>query len=71
LEDLGIDQVRLLTNNPAKRRGLEEHGLSVVECIPLLTAPTAENVRYLSAKREKMGHLLDFGESLVMSGGRR
>jgi len=65
LEDLGVRAMRLLTNNPAKRRGLEGYGLSVSECVPLITQPTSENVRYLTAKRVKMGHLLGEGPSLA------
>jgi 3,4-dihydroxy 2-butanone 4-phosphate synthase/GTP cyclohydrolase II len=61
LADLGIREMRLLTNNPAKRAGLEGYGLSVLERVPLVTSPTPENVRYLSAKRAKLGHLLDAG----------
>jgi len=49
--------MRLLTNNPAKRAGLEGHGLEIVERVPLETRPTPENLRYLQAKREKLGHL--------------
>ena len=60
LADLGVDEMRLLTNNPAKRAALEEHGLAVLECVPLVTEPTAENIRYLSAKRAKLGHMLPF-----------
>jgi 3,4-dihydroxy 2-butanone 4-phosphate synthase/GTP cyclohydrolase II len=59
LDDLGIRAMRLLTNNPAKRAGLEGFGLSVLERVPLLTDPTPENVRYLNAKRQKLGHLLE------------
>jgi 3,4-dihydroxy 2-butanone 4-phosphate synthase/GTP cyclohydrolase II len=59
LTDLGIRDMRLLTNNPAKRAGLEGFGLSVIERVPLTTDPTPENVRYLNAKRQKLGHLLD------------
>jgi len=51
--------MRLLTNNPSKRAGLEGYGLSIVERIPLETEPTPENIGYLRTKREKMGHLLD------------
>jgi 3,4-dihydroxy 2-butanone 4-phosphate synthase/GTP cyclohydrolase II len=58
LTDLGISSMRLLTNNPAKRAGLEGYGLEVVERVPLLVDPTPESVRYLSTKREKLGHLL-------------
>jgi 3,4-dihydroxy 2-butanone 4-phosphate synthase/GTP cyclohydrolase II len=58
LVDLGVRSMRLLTNNPAKRAGLEGYGLSIVERVPLETRPTAQNVDYLRAKREKLGHLL-------------
>ena len=58
LFDLGVRSMRLLTNNPAKRAGLEGYGLSLEERIPLETKPTPENLRYLRAKREKRGHLL-------------
>ena len=61
LADLGITGVRLLTNNPAKRSGLERYGISVVECVPLQPAPTEENRRYLATKAAKLGHLLDLG----------
>jgi 3,4-dihydroxy 2-butanone 4-phosphate synthase / GTP cyclohydrolase II len=59
LYDLGVRSMRLLTNNPSKRAGLEGYGLSIVERVPLETTPTKENIGYLKAKREKMGHLLD------------
>jgi 3,4-dihydroxy 2-butanone 4-phosphate synthase/GTP cyclohydrolase II len=58
LFDLGVRSMRLLTNNPAKRAGLEGYGLSLEERVPLETKPTPENLRYLKAKREKLGHLL-------------
>jgi 3,4-dihydroxy 2-butanone 4-phosphate synthase/GTP cyclohydrolase II len=58
LYDLGVRTMRLLTNNPAKRAGLEGHGLSIVERVPLETTPTSHNLDYLKAKREKLGHLL-------------
>jgi 3,4-dihydroxy 2-butanone 4-phosphate synthase/GTP cyclohydrolase II len=58
LADLGVRSMRLLTNNPAKRAGLEGHGLSIVERVPLEVTPTAENIGYLRTKREKLGHLL-------------
>jgi 3,4-dihydroxy 2-butanone 4-phosphate synthase/GTP cyclohydrolase II len=61
LVDLGITRMRLLTNNPAKRAGLEGHGLSIVERVPLQTVPTPENLTYLETKAAKMGHLLDLG----------
>jgi 3,4-dihydroxy 2-butanone 4-phosphate synthase/GTP cyclohydrolase II len=59
LVDLGVRTMRLLTNNPNKRAGLEGYGLSIEERIPLQTVPTAENRAYLRAKAEKLGHLLD------------
>ena len=59
LADLGVTRMRLITNNPAKRAGLEGHGLVTVERIPLPTTPRAENRAYLIAKRDRMGHGLD------------
>jgi 3,4-dihydroxy 2-butanone 4-phosphate synthase / GTP cyclohydrolase II len=59
LVDLGITTMRLMTNNPAKYGGLEGYGLEIVERVPLRTSPTDENIAYLRAKQEKMGHLLD------------
>jgi 3,4-dihydroxy 2-butanone 4-phosphate synthase/GTP cyclohydrolase II len=58
LVDLGVRSMRLLTNNPAKRAGLEGYGLSIVERVPLETRPNPENIEYLRTKREKLGHLL-------------
>ena len=59
LVDLGITTMRLLTNNPSKRAGLEGYGLQIVERVPLQSEPNEENVNYLKVKRDKMGHLLD------------
>lgn len=59
LVDLGITTMRLLTNNPTKRAGLEGYGLKISERVPLQSAPNPENIRYLTAKKEKLGHLLD------------
>lgn len=61
LADLGIRKIRLMTNNPRKIVGLEGYGLEVVERIPLEIPPQKENVRYLSTKKEKLGHLLEGG----------
>jgi 3,4-dihydroxy 2-butanone 4-phosphate synthase/GTP cyclohydrolase II len=61
LVDLGISTMRLMTNNPAKRGGLEGYGLEIVERVPLHTMPNEENIRYLQTKRERLGHLLDEG----------
>jgi 3,4-dihydroxy 2-butanone 4-phosphate synthase/GTP cyclohydrolase II len=58
LNDLGITTMRLLTNNPQKYGGLEGFGLQIVERVPHESAPNPENIRYLRAKRERMGHLL-------------
>lgn len=59
LLDLGVRQIRLMTNNPKKIVGLEGYGLNVVERVPIEISPTCENIRYLKTKREKMGHLLE------------
>ena len=59
LRDLGITSMRLLTNNPAKRVGLEGYGLSVSERVPLEVEPCEENLRYLTVKKEKMNHFLE------------
>ncbi len=59
LVDLGLRDVRILTNNPAKRAGLEGYGLRLVERVPIITKPNAHNVRYLETKRKKLGHELD------------
>ena len=50
--------MRLLTNNPAKRIGLESYGLTIVERVPISIDPNPENRRYLATKRDKLGHLL-------------
>ncbi len=58
LVDLGIKKMRLMTNNPAKRTGLEGYDIEIVEEVPLRAVPNPHNVRYLATKREKMGHFL-------------
>lgn len=58
LADLGVQKMRLMTNNPRKVTGLSGHGLEIVERIPLQTTPNAFNRRYLETKRSKLGHLL-------------
>ncbi|KAA0239150.1 MAG: bifunctional 3,4-dihydroxy-2-butanone-4-phosphate synthase/GTP cyclohydrolase II [Dehalococcoidia bacterium] len=68
LVDLGVRKMRLLTNNPAKRAGLEGYGLEVVERVPIETEPNPFNIRYLETKRRRMGHLLDGLESLGAGG---
>ena len=58
LKDLGIQSVRLLTNNPAKRRYLDDAGVKVTETVPLIVGLAEQNVGYLDAKRERMGHMI-------------
>jgi 3,4-dihydroxy 2-butanone 4-phosphate synthase/GTP cyclohydrolase II len=59
LADLGVRSVRLLTNNPAKVGGLSGFGIEVAGRVPLSVTPTPENLRYLIAKRDRLGHQLD------------
>ena len=58
LRHLGIHKMRLLTNNPTKRVGLEAYGLEIVENVPIEVMPNRYNERYLKTKRDRMGHLL-------------
>jgi 3,4-dihydroxy 2-butanone 4-phosphate synthase / GTP cyclohydrolase II len=58
LVDLGLKDLRLLTNNPEKRAGLEGFGLQMLERVPLIAEPNRHNLRYLETKRTKMGHLI-------------
>jgi len=62
LKTLGCQQIRLLTNNPAKRVGLEGHGIEIVERVPLVADPTPFNRSYLATKRAKMGHQFEMDE---------
>ena len=57
LLDLGIRKARLITNNPAKRVGLEAYGIEIVKRIPVKIKPTPWNIKYLRTKQEKMGHI--------------
>jgi len=59
LVDLGVRKIELLTNNPRKLVGLEAHGLTIVRRVPIAIPPNRHNRRYLTAKRDKLGHLLD------------
>lgn len=58
LNELGIQKMRLMTNNPKKRVGLQSYGLEVTELVPLEVPATVENQGYLETKRDKMGHIL-------------
>ncbi|MGH9340021.1 MAG: GTP cyclohydrolase II [Acidobacteriota bacterium] len=59
LKYFGISQVRLMSNNPHKIKGLENEGIEVLERVPLVIKPSALSESYLKTKREKMGHLLE------------
>jgi len=59
LADLGIKNIRLLTNNPKKIIGLEKYGLKIVERVPLVIECNEHSEKYLKTKKEKLGHLLD------------
>ena len=58
LRHLGVHKMRLLTNNPTKRVGLEAYGLEIVENVPIEVVPNEYNERYLRTKRDRMGHTL-------------
>jgi 3,4-dihydroxy 2-butanone 4-phosphate synthase/GTP cyclohydrolase II len=58
LVDLGVTTMRLMTNNPKKYGGIDGYGLEIVERVPVHTVPTDENIAYLRAKQNKLGHML-------------
>jgi len=58
LEDLGIRQIRLLTNNPCKVKGLAGYGIEITERVPIVVPPNEHDKRYLETKKERMGHLI-------------
>jgi 3,4-dihydroxy 2-butanone 4-phosphate synthase/GTP cyclohydrolase II len=58
LVDLGVTKMRLITNNPGKRAGIEGYGLEIVERVPLEIVPNEKNREYLRTKKEKLGHVL-------------
>jgi 3,4-dihydroxy 2-butanone 4-phosphate synthase/GTP cyclohydrolase II len=62
LVDLGVTTMRLLTNNPSKYGGIEGYGLEIVERVPVRTQPNHENIAYLRAKQQKLGHLLEIDD---------
>jgi 3,4-dihydroxy 2-butanone 4-phosphate synthase/GTP cyclohydrolase II len=59
LSELGVRKIRLLTNNPRKIIGLEGYGLEIVERVPIEMPANMSNLKYLKAKQEKLGHLLE------------
>ena len=59
LRDLGISKLRLLTNNPRKIVGLDGYGLEIYERVPIVCKPREGNIRYLNAKQNKLGHMLN------------
>lgn len=63
LHDLGVRKMRLMTNNPRKRTGLIGYGLEIVENVPIEIAANVHNAKYLSTKKEKMGHSLKLGDA--------
>ncbi len=56
LRHLGVHKMRLMTNNPKKRVGLEAYGLEITENVPIEIAPNPFDYRYLKTKRDRMGH---------------
>lgn len=63
LRDLGVHKMRLITNNPVKRTGLEGYGLEITETVPIVIAPNQYNQRYLKTKQDRMGHTLGLDEA--------
>lgn len=59
LRDQNVTKMRLLTNNPVKRNGLEGYGLQIVETLPIVIEPNQYNEKYLKTKQDRMGHILD------------
>ena len=60
LREIGVRSMRLLSNNPRKLVAIEGYGLSVTEWLPLEIRPSSSNLRYLTTKRNKLGHLLSW-----------
>jgi 3,4-dihydroxy 2-butanone 4-phosphate synthase/GTP cyclohydrolase II len=56
LRHLGVSKIKLMTNNPRKRAGLEGYGLEIVENVPIEIVPNQHNEFYLQTKRDKLGH---------------
>jgi 3,4-dihydroxy 2-butanone 4-phosphate synthase/GTP cyclohydrolase II len=64
LRAIGVQKIRLMTNNPSKKVGLKGYGLEIVDQVPLIAGLNKNNVGYLRIKRDKMGHILD-SEGLI------
>ncbi|WP_256757239.1 bifunctional 3,4-dihydroxy-2-butanone-4-phosphate synthase/GTP cyclohydrolase II [Cohnella sp. WQ 127256] len=64
LKDIGVKDIRLLTNNPRKIKGLEGYGLNVVERVPIQMTENEDNTKYLHTKKAKLGHLLSFKDEV-------
>lgn len=60
LKELGVRRMRLMTNNPVKRVGLESYGLEIAEIVPIEIQPNKYNEYYMRTKKERMGHVLHF-----------
>jgi 3,4-dihydroxy 2-butanone 4-phosphate synthase/GTP cyclohydrolase II len=58
LRSIGVTKMRLITNNPVKRIGLEAYGLQIVENVPMEITPNEYNAFYMKTKKERMGHVL-------------
>ncbi len=65
--DLGLKQIRFMTNNPTKVKGLEGYGLEITEWVPLSVPPNPHNLKYLKTKAEKMGHVFT-SDDLTLAG---
>jgi 3,4-dihydroxy 2-butanone 4-phosphate synthase/GTP cyclohydrolase II len=63
LRAIGVKEIRLMTNNPSKRAGLSGYGLSIVDRVPLMTEPNANNAAYLKTKQDRMGHLFEMKDA--------
>ncbi|KAF6003814.1 GTP cyclohydrolase II [Cyanidiococcus yangmingshanensis] len=64
LVDLGVHNMRLMTNNPRKYTGLSGYGLSIVERVPVRIVPNKWNIRYLRTKKAKLGHLIEIEDEV-------
>jgi len=69
LADLGVSSLRLLTNNPDKIKGLADFGLDVAGTVSLPVSATPHNLRYLIAKRDRLGHLIELAEPAAAASG--